>query len=55
MHDIIVTDIPQGDYDWLCEEVAKRGITIDDYLGILVKDYARAIRARKRAKIEGSE
>ena len=50
MHDIVVTDIPQADYDWLCEQAATLGITADDYLGILVKDYAKELRNSNRRK-----
>lgn len=55
MHDIIVTDIPQKDYDWLCEEAAKLGITADDYLGVLVKDYAKELRAKDSGTNEPSD
>ena len=47
MHDIVVTDIPQADYDWLCKQAAALGITADEYLGILVKDYAKKLHDRK--------
>ena len=55
MHDIVVTDIPQEHYDWLCEEAAKLGVTADDYLTIIVKEYAKGLRARERDKNETSE
>ena len=55
MRDIIVEDIPEEHYLWLCEEAAKRGITADDYLTLLVKDYARELRAKMQAKADPAE
>jgi hypothetical protein len=52
MHDIVVTDIPQEHYDWICEEAAKLGISGDDYLTIMVKGYAIGLGARKRDENE---
>ena len=47
MQHIVVTDIPQADYDWLCQEAATLGMTADAYLDILAKDYAKELRDRK--------
>ena len=47
MHDIVVRDIPQADYDWLCKQAVALGITADEYLGSLVKDYAKKLNDRK--------
>ena len=52
MRDIIVEDIPEEHYLWLCEEAAKRGITADDYLTLPVKDYARELRAKMQAEAD---
>ena len=50
MADIVVKDIPQADYDWLCELAAVLGISADDYLGILVMEYAKELHDRKLGK-----
>ena len=52
MHDIVVTDIPQEHYDWICEGAAKLGITPDDYLTTIVKEYAKGLRASERDEKE---
>ena len=55
MTDIVVTDIPQADYDWLCKQAVALGITADEYLGILVKDYAKKLHDRKLGRSSNSD
>ena len=55
MPDWIVTDIQQADYDSLCEEAAELSITADDFLGFLVKDYAKDLHNRTSSKSRNSD
>jgi negative regulator of replication initiation len=50
MPDIIVEDIPEEHYRLICEDAAKLGISADDYLTQLVKDYARELITKQQAK-----
>ena len=50
MVDLVVTDIPQADYDWLCKEAAGFGMTAADYFSILVKAYAKELYDAKAGK-----
>lgn len=59
MPDIVVDDIPEEHYLWICEEAAKFGITLDDYLTLMVKENARELLARKagqgNARLNGGD
>lgn len=46
---MLVDDIPDEHYLWICEDAAKLGITPDDYLTQMVKEYARELLDKKRA------
>ncbi len=55
MRDIIVDDIPEEHYQMLCEEAAKLGISADDHLTLLVKDYLSKQRIKMQAEGDGAE
>lgn len=50
MADFVVTDIPQADYDRLCKEAAALGITADEHLSILVREYAKELYDTRQGK-----
>lgn len=54
MRDIIVEDIPEEHYQMLCKEGAKLGISADDYLTLLVKDYINKRRVKMQAEADGA-
>lgn len=36
MRDIMVTDIPENDYRWLCEMAEQRGITAGQFVKMII-------------------